>query len=69
MRHLILGAGPFVGSLLWGWLGDVYTTAGHLDFARLFLVPSGLGLAAAVLLYLAFHPEKRPAPAVEARAA
>ncbi len=68
-NFLILGFGPFVGSLLWGWLGDAYTTAGRVDFTRLFLVPSGLGLAAAVVLFLAFHPEKRPAPAVEARAA
>ncbi|HJS60103.1 MAG TPA: MFS transporter, partial [Vicinamibacteria bacterium] len=68
-NFLILGFGPFVGNLLWGWLGDAYTTAGVVDFSRLFLVPSGLGLAAAVVLFLAFHPEKRPAPAVEARAA
>ncbi len=25
---VILGVGPFAGSLLWGWLGDVFRTAG-----------------------------------------
>ncbi len=59
-NFLILGAGPFVGSLLWGRLGDAYTTAGGVDFGRLFLVPSGLGLAAAVVLFVGFHPPKRP---------
>jgi nucleoside transporter len=56
---LILGAGPFFGSLLWGKLGDAYTTAAGVDFHRLFLVPSGLGLAAAALLFVGFHPVKR----------
>jgi nucleoside transporter len=65
-NFLILGFGPFVGSLLWGRLGDVYRTEAGVDFARLFLVPSGLGLAAAVVLFLGFHPAPRPA---EARAA
>ena len=55
---LILGAGPFFGSLLWGKLGDAYTTAAGVDFHRLFLVPSALGLAAAVLLFVGFHPAK-----------
>lgn len=57
---LILGIGPFLGNLLWGWLGDVYRTAEGIDFSRLFLVPSGLGLVAAVILFLGFHPP-RPA--------
>lgn len=54
---LILGLGPFAGSLLWGALGDRFTTpAGEVDFARLFLVPAWLGVAATVLLLVAFHP-------------
>jgi predicted MFS family arabinose efflux permease len=57
---LILGLGPFVGSLLWGALGDVYRTAAGVDFTRLFLVPSGLGIVAAVILFLGFHPDRRP---------
>ena len=38
---VILGIGPFAGSLLWGWLGDVFRTAdGAVDFSRLFLAPA-----------------------------
>ncbi|MGH9349845.1 MAG: MFS transporter [Vicinamibacterales bacterium] len=55
---LILGVGPFLGSLLWGWLGDTLRTAeGQVDFRALFLVPAWLGVAALVLLLVAFRPE------------
>jgi nucleoside transporter len=55
---LILGLGPFIGSLLWGWLGDQFRTpAGQVDFGRLFMVPAWLGVAAVILLLVAFHPE------------
>jgi nucleoside transporter len=53
---LILGLGPFVGSLLWGRLGDAYHTAAGVDFSRLFMVPSVLGLIAAAILFVAFRP-------------
>lgn len=54
---LILGLGPFVGSLLWGALGDRFqTSAGQVDFGRLFLAPAWLAVAALVLLLLAFRP-------------
>jgi MFS family permease len=57
---VILGVGPFVGSLLWGWLGDVFRTpAGAVDFSRLFLAPAALALAAAGLMAVAFHPRER----------
>lgn len=57
---LILGLGPFFGSLLWGDLADRFrTAAGDIDFERLFLVPAWLGVAAAVLLLIAFHPPKQ----------
>ena len=60
---LILGLGPFVGSLLWGALGDRFQTqAGTVDFERLFLVPAWLGVAATVLLLVAFHPDRQRAP-------
>jgi nucleoside transporter len=56
---VILGIGPFFGSLLWGWLGDVFRTpAGGVDFSRLFLAPAFLGLAAALLMMAAFRPQK-----------
>jgi nucleoside transporter len=66
-NFLILGLGPFVGSLLWGRLGDAYRTAQGIDFSKLFLVPSMLGLVAALVLFVAFRPG-RTAPAA-ARAA
>jgi nucleoside transporter len=54
---LILGVGPFAGSLLWGWLGDVFRTAeGNVDFARLFVAPAGLALVAGVALLAGFRP-------------
>jgi nucleoside transporter len=56
---LILGLGPFAGSLLWGSLGDRFRTeAGAVDFERLFLVPAWLGVVATVLLVVAFHPDR-----------
>jgi nucleoside transporter len=58
---VILGFGPFAGSLLWGWLGDVFrTTDGAVDFSRLFLAPAALALAAALLVAVAFKPVSAP---------
>ena len=63
---LILGLGPFVGSLLWGALGDRFrTSSGAVDFERLFQVPAWLGVVAAVLLLVGFHPERHRSPAPE----
>lgn len=68
-NFLILGLGPFAGNLLWGFLGNFYRTpAGGVDFPKLFLVPAGLGLVAAVLLLVAFHPTSKKPPAVAAAA-
>lgn len=56
---LILGLGPFVGSLVWGSLGDRFRTAdGQVDFSTLFLAPAWLGVAALVLLLVAFRPAR-----------
>lgn len=58
---LILGLGPFVGSLLWGELADRFRTAGgEIDFSRIFTVAAWLGVAATALLIAAFHPERVP---------
>jgi MFS family permease len=67
-NFLILGLGPFVGSLLWGKLGDVYRVGDGVDYSRLFLVTAGVGLTAAIILFVGFHPEKTE-PAVTAKAA
>lgn len=62
---LILGLGPFLGSLLWGTLGDRFRSAGgDVDFRQLFMAPAWLAVAAMVLLLVAF----RPAQARSARA-
>ncbi len=69
-NFLILGLGPFAGSLLWGALADRFRTpSGEVDFQTLFLVPAWLGVAATVLLLVAFHPRQttRPANAVVTR--
>src|SRR5918993_1555901 len=66
---LILGIGPFFGSLLWGGLADRFrTAAGDVDFERLFLVPAWLGVAATVLLLVAFRPERIGGPPLGAPA-
>ncbi len=67
---LILGLGPFVGSLLWGTLGDRFRTiGGGVDFSTLFMVPAWLGVAALILLLVAFHPAPAPDRIRESRAA
>ena len=66
-NFLILGLGPFAGSLLWGRLGDAYRTPAGIDFSKLFLVPAAIGLVAALVLLAAFRPT-RTAP-VAAKAA
>jgi nucleoside transporter len=69
---LILGLGPFLGNFLWGWLGDFFSStsvdaAGNaitiIDYHKLFLVPLGVGVAAAAFLAIFFHPQaKEPVP-------
>jgi nucleoside transporter len=58
-NFLILGLGPFVANFVWPRLGDVFRTAGGVDFHRLFLVPAGVGFASAVCLFLFFRPPAR----------
>jgi nucleoside transporter len=62
---LILGLGPLLGNILWGWLGVVFGKGGVVDFHRLFLVPVGIGLFAAALLTVFFHPPKKEAVPAE----
>jgi len=60
-NFLILGAGPFVANFLWPYLGNEVF---HKDFSKLFLVPAGVALAAAIVLFLFFHPPAKALPAV-----
>lgn len=56
-NFLILGAGPFVANFLWPYLGkNVFQTPSGTDYSELFLVPAGVALGAAMLLFLCFHP-------------
>jgi nucleoside transporter len=66
---LILGLGPFLGNMLWGYLGDRMRVGATVDFHSLFLWPAALGLIAIVVLLLGFHPKAAPTPAAEAKAA
>ena len=39
-------------------MGDRFTHDGVVDFSKLFLVPTAMGLIAAAVLFIGFHPEK-----------
>ena len=63
---MILGISQFVSNFLWGGLGDYFTTSGSIagstvkvvDFHKLFLVPFGLSIVAALILALFFRPSE-----------
>ncbi|HZW32834.1 MAG TPA: MFS transporter [Isosphaeraceae bacterium] len=66
---LILGLGPLSSNFLSAWLVDLFLPkAGAPDAAaelaayhQVFLVPLGLGILAALILAIFFHPEPKPA--------
>ncbi len=59
-NFLILGLGPFVGNFYWPYVGRVIAMVEEkTDFARLFVHPAGVALAAAVFLGLFFRPPAR----------
>ena len=55
---MILGLGAMACNTLCPFLTRKFTAGGLLDFRRLFLVPCGVALAAAITLALFFHPPK-----------
>ena len=56
---LILGLGSLAAKWIFVPLRDhLYTTDGEVDYSGLFLWPTGMALAAAVILAVAFHPPK-----------
>jgi len=61
-NFLVLGVGQGAGSIMWGAIGDRFTHGGVVDFSKLFMVPTALGLVAALVLFVGFHPAE-PAPA------
>lgn len=60
-NFLILGLGPFVANFAWAAVGDRFTHEGTTDFQALFLVPSVIALAAALLLLIGFNPPRSAA--------
>ncbi|MBS0209875.1 MAG: MFS transporter [Planctomycetes bacterium] len=58
-NFLILGLGPFVANFVWPLLGDHFKTDKGYDFSKVFLWPSGIALAAAIVLFLLFHPPRQ----------
>ncbi len=63
-NFLILGLGPFVANFAWTALGTAVTNeAGVVDYHDLFLVPSGVAFAAALLLFAFFRPPEKAPPA------
>jgi hypothetical protein len=65
-NFLILGLGPFVANFVWTGLGERFRTADGYDFHRLFLYPSGVALAAALLLFACFRPPRTAGAVVPA---
>jgi len=72
---LILGVGPFVGNFVGPHLGKFYQAGEFVDaegkiqpivdFSKLFLVPAGMALFAAIVLLLLFHPPAKKRVAEE----
>ena len=62
---LILGVGPFVGNLLWGWLGDYYTIDNSVAYHKLFLIPTGIGVLASLILFFFFWPSEKPPVSID----
>jgi nucleoside transporter len=62
---LVLGLGDLAAKWVFIPLQEQLTTDGVTDYRRLFLVPAGMALAAAVLLLVAFWPPRSLATAAE----
>jgi MFS family permease len=66
-NFLILGVGPLAGNFLCGWLGETFVKQDKsVDFNRLFLVPLGLAVIAALVLLAFFFPPEKAGEAVPA---
>lgn len=56
---LILGLGPLASNTLSGWLLGRFTDGKEIHYHQVFLVPLGLGLVAAAILAVFFHPSAK----------
>lgn len=65
----ILGIAQFASNSLWGFLGDSgwFGKGDSFDYNKLFLVPLGFSILAAIILAIFFHPSRdtKPAPILE----
>jgi MFS family permease len=68
-NFMILGLGPSAGFFLWPQLQAAFTVDEVVDYRALFLIPSGMALAAAVLLFLFFRPPVKAQPSLEGKVA
>jgi hypothetical protein len=64
---LILGIGPLVGNFIGPRLVTYFTTKATdgtevVDFSKMFLIPCGAAVVAAILLFLFFHPPDKAVP-------
>jgi len=64
-NFLILGAGPFVAGIIWPQLEGRFKTGDVVDYQKLFLIPTGMAVIAALLLLVAFNPPGKVEPKVE----
>ena len=61
-NFLILGAGMYVGNVVWEKLKSAHTIDGKTDYAQVFPVLAGTALGGALLLALLFWPPKAVTP-------
>jgi hypothetical protein len=61
-NFLILGLGPIASRFLWGNLQEQFTVDKVVQYNQLLLIPSGVAIAAALLLLVGFHPPAKPVP-------
>ena len=57
-NFLVLGMGPITSRFLWPAVEKNFMVDGVRDYQKLLLVPAAMGLVAAILLGLFFHPPK-----------
>jgi MFS family permease len=62
-NFLILGFGPVAANTVWSFLESFFTdkVTNVVDYGHLFLIPSGIALAAALLLLFFFRPPEKAA--------
>src|SRR5438876_925008 len=64
-NFLILGAGPFVAGVIWPQLEGRFKIGDVVDYQKLFLIPTGMAVVAALLLLAAFNPPGKAEAQIE----